>query len=871
MSQLSYNECEIDTGVLGQRRDAFDEIHAKISGRSGEFNTIAEPVGFHFDNLIGESLRGVAVENRESWSSAMVACQHAYGLIGKAIEDVKWYEDEIEAIKSRLQSALSGLSTGDEEDDQSLRDAFVSQYSQEATEAWEELERRCEATEERLRGGPTPETIRELSEAGHIGANITYYTTGDVEYFSYDETAGITLANNIKDAVENGYGAALEALDGNIELLNLLIARGVQAQRNGESLSEGEIDFLEAVFDELGIEENRAQQMHGGSTPRDFTDFLAALNGSEYISDETRSLLEENLSGSMLLLSDENVGGGYDRLPEDVRDIIEGPLETEYDGTGDDFNVIGEWGRGINALADFLGSADSDLHGGTEFSATTTATFGLLLDSHDDSMTVGTLLDESESAIGRLLEIAMRNEEGNYAVIVGETTYPNIEVFEHPVHGTVDLESVLRGLYTYRWEDGGEAVTGLTDWISDYEMSGDPSQDRMATRAAFEVITTMAGEPLRTDLANTGQDVEDSVDPAFTEYNNYLASSLARLYTVNIDDFSIFPGPGASEEDRWGLMSRADLERNPLHENGDVALFLTDDTKRDFLQLLLANEVIAPQIIGATSAYETEIMGFALTGADEWDSDWSEYEGPIAEDAAELGRRSGRLSDVMNEALVQELYDRNLDEDEAQRQLVQTLMTGYEIAKIAIPEGMPGNGGPGAIANIAMELGKGPVMNEFAQYAEERIQDDYAGGEARSWLPEDRAENIRMARLQALNFAVEHGYISESQLHEELPVNGELPRNPGAWGEASESMDSHMIRLLSGIEEGALPNSQDVEQAREINPFGEDLLATVDAYAEGYADTHGDISELFRRAEEVASDRADEAAGRENETDDSED
>lgn len=270
MSKLTYKECLIDVGVLGTHAEDFQELHAKISGRAGEFGTIAKPVSTHFGGLVGESLKGVATENHEAWSSSMMACIHAYGIIQKVISDVEWYEEEIESIKADLASALGALpSTGDELEDASIRNAAVIHYNELADEAWRKLEKRCETTEERLGEGPTPENIQELIAAGHIGSNLAYATTEDIDYFYFEESDAVTMANFFKTAVE-GHGGSIDALDGQLVLLNALVLKALQAQQNGEKLSDNEIDFLEALFAELEIEENQVEQLGGGSTPQDF-------------------------------------------------------------------------------------------------------------------------------------------------------------------------------------------------------------------------------------------------------------------------------------------------------------------------------------------------------------------------------------------------------------------------------------------------------------------------------------------------------------------------------------------------------------------------------------------------------------------------
>ncbi|WP_444961280.1 TPR repeat region-containing protein [Nocardiopsis sp. M1B1] len=863
MASLSYTECEIDTGTLQSQAETFQELHAKISGRSGEFSTITEPVATHFEGLVGEGLKSVAAENQEAWSSAMMACYHAYGMVQKVITDVEWYENRIEEIKADLATALgSSPSTGDETENASLRNAIVVSHNEMATEAWEKLETRCEATEERLREGPTPDNIKELIEAGHLGENIAYYTTSDVDYFYFDGSAGENVAWAIKNAALNGGLENEEFLEEQLSIIAAMVALAARKQEDGEQLTEEELAFLEALNGELDIAGSESTFTRTEEIDGEYLSTIRSINESDWLTGDQKERISELLGGALLASTNEEIGGSYESLPESLQDVVEGPMPSDFNGTNDDSQGLAEWTADVETLAELLGSTGDGVQGGVEFSATVTTTFGHVIGQAGESLELSAAVETSEVSIGQLLEVAMRNEDANYTVLVGETPGPGSDVFEHPIYGEVGLDEIINSLYTYEWEDGGKSITGLTDWIVDYEMSGDTTEDRMATRAAFELISTMTDEPLRTQLQGTGNEVNGNVDAAFTEYNNYLAASLNNVYIVNIDDFAMFPDPqGGSVEDRWGLMSVDDLDRNPLHENDDIALFLSQDTKRDFLQILLANDELAPNILAATSSYETELIGFALTGSGDWQYELDGIEGDTGSEAKDLGQRAGMLRNLVSEAIVQELHDRGATESEARAELAQKWMTGYEVAKIAATDiaGAGEHGLPGTIVNIVMELAKEDVKSSFVEQAEEQINDNYSDGSSAEWMFENDAELSRMLRLQALNYAVENGFISEDSLPSDLndpTSNGEgLPRDPGVWGEGAPANDRLMERLLYALEKGDAPIEDFNGSGVRINPFGDDVESTIEDFQDGYGSHHESLSDLFRAAEEVAEAR----------------
>src|SRR5699024_12270511 len=81
-------------------------------------------------------------------------------------------------------------STGDEEDDLSIRNATINRHTEEATEAWGALEDKIGEVDDELSEGPTPSGIRELVADGYLGSNIAFAATGDTDYFHFDANSG---------------------------------------------------------------------------------------------------------------------------------------------------------------------------------------------------------------------------------------------------------------------------------------------------------------------------------------------------------------------------------------------------------------------------------------------------------------------------------------------------------------------------------------------------------------------------------------------------------------------------------------------------------------------------------------------------------
>ncbi|WP_160050649.1 MULTISPECIES: hypothetical protein [unclassified Nocardiopsis] len=785
MSRLSYTECEIDTGALIGHKEAFQELHAKISGRSGEFGTIAQPVSVHFEGLVGEGLKTVATQNQEAWSSAMMACIHAYGVVQKVIEDVKWYEDEIEAIKLALTVALGSMpSTGDDDDDASLQAAIVEEHNGQAREAWQKLETKCEDTEEQLREGPTPGNIQELIAAGYIGGDIAYYTTGDVDYFYYEESDAITMANFFKTAAE-GYEGSLDALDSQVALLNALVLRALTAQQKGEELSDNEIEFLEALFAELQIEENQVGQLNGESTPQDFLTFIETLNNSEHIDGQTKGDINRNLANTMLFLSDEDLGGGMEKLPQDVRDLMEIPdfpgvnslnHDSDLPGFMDDYS---DWGVPFATLSTFLDSAGPGVQGGTEFSTTL---MGAVAATLEIPYFAGEPSDEHFQTI---IEVASRNEEANHIIITGEDFEGN--AFQHhESHGDLTPEKILETFYTHSWEDGGAAVGGITDWISSYKEHGtDEEQDHagFAAHALIEILTAEDDEGNNV-FRDTGNKGGGDYELAVTEINPALAESLASVYLSYLDDFSIDTSDSGYEEVGG---DREDLYL--FHENGDKALLLPNEMRQDFLQLLVANEELSPNIIAATESQERRIIEAFLTH-------------PNVGDRVG-GEAAADLRTMLDNALIQEYVDRKQTIDEARNSANNQWQTGYNVFT-AVATGLGGgySNPVGIGAEVIIKILEQPMKDYVGDLVNENIQFDYIEDLEQRFMESD-AEIRNHANLQLLDVMVGMELIDMETLEEEGVLIQEedgtmrLPATTADWSTGASGYMSAVEKIIA--------------------------------------------------------------------------
>lgn len=610
MTELGHGECEIDLGSVEASRDAFDTAYSKITGRSNEYNLITEPVGSEFSDLIGEGIRDAAVENSSAWRGSMNACILAFGVLEQIHSAVDGYNSQYEDIKERYDAYVKSV-------EDSLPPNFgeiVESYHQEARDAWDEMEKECDDAEGKLKGGATPENIRELAEAGHFGAvgQIGYYVNEDLNYYNVDGTDAETLAVHLEDAVIHGRDGSIEILedaDISLALLNNIAARAGAAERNGDKLSKGEMEFLETLYE--GFDE--FEDTEG------LLDFVGQVQESEHIDDSLRHSIQESLGNGTLALSNENVGGGVEYLPPDVQDAATGPqVPNGAPGDYSESYYYNEWIPEFENLSSILGAAGNQMKGGTEFSAQLLATSSEeITNIESDGLLEGNRT--SDSTFQNVIDVASRNEEASYIMITGEN-FSGEEYQHHENYENVTPKSFFKNLYGYDWDDDGAAVAGVTDWISD-EAWHDPARGEVpehldlreeAANAAMELVSVLGSEDVYRELSGVGDaDVtDDDFDPddlelAFTAINPEIASSMAGVYESYIDGFAGEQGMSTGE---MVLDSKSGGDPNA---GGFTA---TPGDRLTFMEYLIGDDGSAQRAVIATEIYQETQIDNWLTG-----------------------------------------------------------------------------------------------------------------------------------------------------------------------------------------------------------------------------------------------------------------
>lgn len=536
---FSPTPCEIDTGKLDQAADDMLEIVGRITGKSGDLESLFTDAALEFSDLIAENLLSTANENHSAWSSALTSCWHVWGVVTKWSGEVERYQSRIAALQEEWDTAV-GNNFGFPEDDAGgieARRALAGVLNDRAQGHWETLEGEAEDNSENLKGGPTVSNLRELVDAGVLGF-AAYNSTRQIMYYPSTFDTGTRDAENMAD-----YLTGEKELDDEyyrlLEQLAALTALAGDAKRNGGQPRGYELDYLEEFYDALD------EEVEGG-----VVELPGQLDG-EHLSEEQRENALGALGDGLLVLSDEAVGGGYDSVPASVKNVIEGPdFSVDKSGRGA-INILQDWRDQAAGLGELFVHADETLEAGAEFSTRLIDAVSKEVDRISHLPGQGATDD---NAMSILLEVATRNDDANYALLTGE--YPEGVDVDLPWEGAdpdSQREKALEHLYTHDWGDDGAAVRNITDWITDGPADGDDDTEGVHRETALDALMVLMEDPdFQDSLFNTGEHVDDGDvtwhNVSASHLNPELADSFADIFIAFQDDFANTDGiPGNIE------------------------------------------------------------------------------------------------------------------------------------------------------------------------------------------------------------------------------------------------------------------------------------------------------------------------------------
>ncbi len=638
-------------------------LERRILGRADGLNDDIDSAAKEFTEVIKWSISGLGQEDLAVWMEVSSALRFCASITEEWADCVNEYKKE----RRRIINRWNEIAPTHEEDLEKTEVAFrfVNQQtpSQKASQALSELKGQLEEEEvsafnslyersEELRGdlndGPTPEAVQRLIDNGYM--TWSYFNLGgDIESLPIDldpEEASDELIEYLNDP--EGYDGDITALSA---ILNNIALVAVDKKNDGEKLTGEELNFLRDFYASL------EEAVGEGGQPPGVLKITDDIIYNVEIDDSIREQLLSGLGGGLLVLSDENLTGGYDNLPLSIRETVEGPVDNN--------SPSAEWQANAATLGRLLGSANAHVQGGEEFSINLTQSLGYALDgSPEDHPYMSSWWLES------LIDVSTRNEDANHAILTGEGKY------EHPVHG-LDPEMTLRGLYTFDWEDEGAAASGITDWI--WQQSDGEGWEQERAKEAMASFMELFDSPEFVDaLSGTGHDVEGKVTNEMGELvdgtwhdasaglvNPELAWGWSELFVAYIDEFS--SGYGLD----IGSTGVPDGQRDGSKLE-DGRLYLDPHQRESFLQLAMGDGDAASYIYAESINFNMERIDEFIQGEN----------GTSTEGAVE----SGVLRGLIDRALEQEAAVRETknNQDNAYEQKVTT--NGIDLLGSAISE-----------------------------------------------------------------------------------------------------------------------------------------------------------------------------------------
>lgn len=662
------------------------------------------------------------------------------------------------------------------------------------------FEENAEDIAEKLRQGPTRENVQALIDAGIN--SWAFYNLDPNHYTMLVDGRELTEENAQEWAEElESYWSGDKPLDERYHelmlMMSMITSNAMQAQQGGTGYREEEMDFLRAFY--AALEENPNGNGVLG---------LPSTMEGRHLSDQDREHALGLLGDGILALSDHRLNGGYYDLPESVRRAAEGPALQSPNST--DIYMIDEWAEDAGALAELLRHTNPGLEGGYGFSSTLTLSMGLYAGGTEANFDVWL----SQEDAGTLLDTSTRNNDANHAILTGEFVHPNFkdkngEFIPNTAHDSAKdiLDHALTSLFTFDWDDGGESVRGLTDWIAEDAANPEdrvppdensevrpelsPEEQRPAEALAM-LVERMEDDDFREAMFSTGHKVTDDDvtwrDVAAGHLNPELADSWSDVFISYMDVFANTEGLG-NASDETDYSTRWDDEQNRV--------YLSPDGRRHFMEIIMGDTDAAQKTYNEVVYYGAETMeGFSLNSGTRDHSGANTY---------------GSLLGLVDVALENESERRSTDNTEA--------VNHANKVRGAVVDTIGGFAGDRNASGVVVEVAK------FLAKEALEISDNPPSGDtieaAGDWMP---AEDMKLLAISALAANDPDVMDALESLHPGA-VMGEgedryIPLDPHEWDINEESQNAALANMYDYVDERPWVDGQGTTKSAVDNFLG---------------------------------------------------
>ncbi|KUP97069.1 TPR repeat region-containing protein [Thermobifida cellulosilytica] len=710
-------DIDADGGSVRGWASSLDMFCARILGNSEDLSAQFDDSAKEFDEITGWNLEGASEEDRQAWRDAAGAVRYCAAVTERWADDIDEFKrernrliglwrDEKQDAEARIAALddanwFSSLFSADKDQIVAELKDRLDELNAQARTNWDTLMDHADDRRRELTDGPTPANIRSLIDAGYV--NWSLFNIDPVRYApEISPHEADEWGQKLSEAWKTGRRG--EEYDNLMMMLTMLSAKVLDSEKRGLGVNRADQDTLKAIFDAI-------DEHSGGilNVPR----YLDVLGES----DEGRAQVLGTLADGILVLSREDLHGGYENLPEDIRTALgSGSWAKGGDATKG-------WGADIEPLASILEHADGDLMGGKDFSALLTAVVGANA-SPEFLHPEGKEFFERNAQI--LLDVSTRNNEANHAILTDSFYHPDHRNDEaHKEDYKIDAAGVVQGIFVYDWPEPapGERTpaAGLIAWIPELAHQGGlPTDDlsaedmaarQMAGEAAAGLINLLGSDALFQELTDTGVPVHDEAtgttrrDLTFTQYNPALADALADVFESYVGSFALeygFPAGygdgGSSTIDLHWRLEDGESPYNPA--DGTIKLGVTERLR--FLQYLAANEDSAVRMVSISGTYQELMLGGHLATGN----------------GITHGTRAATLQGLVDAAFNNEQAEREADlgqEQENRKATAEKFLSASKDATALLPT----NWLPYLAGQVVENVGKEIVNQAYNNYIDE--------------------------------------------------------------------------------------------------------------------------------------------------------
>ena len=622
-------------------------LEARLLGRAGDLEEGFDSAAVHFTDLIGWDIKSLGSEDYQAWVDAAVNLRFARDVNDMWADYVQEFWDTrneiwddwdaaVEAKAAQVPAKYQGTTITStvpdpahwfDSDAKKCRELYdeLSGYLEEIKEReqanWDRHEENAIEISSMLLQGPTGVNVQKLIDGGY--ANMAYANLDPDKYLFLESDFDLSPESAEQTADELApYWSGEKPLDDRYHELMLVMGmigtNARTAQNDGKPLDSEEMAFLDAFYERLEV-----------SRPGGVIDIPKVIEGA-HMTDEEREYALGVLGDGLLALSDHGLGGGYYDLPASVREAAEGPHLAPTDGTPPSSH---SWAEDARALAAMLGQAHESMEPGYGLAMTLSLSMGMYSEEYSEVM------DQfiPEDDVLSLIDVVNRNHDAIHDLFAGvENENGEREPYVHPnLIGTYQdaqgefqrfsphteqwgspqemINTALEGLFTHPWEDKGETVGDMVEWIAQDAHSENEEESDRAGRAAagfIETITTKEmQEALTSTSVNVNEDGKHYNSATFTAFNTELAENLADVFDAYIYSFA------ASEVIDPTLSGSVPFEGVGIYDSEINNFMIGSEERAAYIQYLMGNDDTAIRTFGSASAYQKiEMEAYLQTG-----------------------------------------------------------------------------------------------------------------------------------------------------------------------------------------------------------------------------------------------------------------